>query len=75
MKKNMGTLDRALRAVAGVVLAGVGAFAGLGAFWTVVAFVLAVLMLGTAAVGYCPAYTPFHWSTLGRGGPGAARPT
>jgi hypothetical protein len=61
--QNMGTLDRVLRAAVGVVLVGVGALAGLGALWTALAFVVGALMLGTAALGYCPAYTPLGLRT------------
>ena len=57
MTRNMGTIDRALRAIIGV-LALLGAFA-LGWFsgWMVwAAAVVGVIMLVTAAVGFCPLY-------------------
>jgi hypothetical protein len=66
--QNMGTLDRVLRAIAGIVLVAVGALAGLGTAWSVVTFGVAALMLGTAAVGFCPAYLPLRLNT-------GARPT
>jgi hypothetical protein len=63
MTKNMGTIDRSLRvllalAVGGLYLAGQisGPVAiGLGA--------LAVVFLATSAMGSCPLYLPFGWST------------
>jgi Protein of unknown function (DUF2892) len=57
MTRNVGTADRAGRALIGV-LALLGAF-GLGWFsgWMVwAAAAVGVIMLGTAAVGTCPLY-------------------
>lgn len=57
MSRNVGTADRALRALIGI-LALAGAFA-LGWFsgWMVwAAAAVGVIMLGTAAVGFCPLY-------------------
>ena len=63
---NVGTADRAVRAVIGIV-ALVLAFTTLGvmagAAWGIVAAVVGVVMLGTAALGRCPAYMPFKIST------------
>jgi membrane-bound ClpP family serine protease len=63
---NIGTADRAVRAVIGIV-ALVLAFTTLGvmagAVWGIVAAVVGVVMLGTAALGMCPAYMPFKIST------------
>lgn len=58
MTMNMGTIDRGLRAIVGI-LALLGAFV-LGWFsgWMVwVAAVVGVIMLGTAAMGNCPLYS------------------
>lgn len=57
MTRNMGSIDRGLRALVGL-LALAGAF-GLGWFsgWMVwAAAVIGVIMLVTAAVGMCPMY-------------------
>jgi hypothetical protein len=53
MTKNMGTADRAIRAVVGIALIGWGIYAHnwLGA--------IGVVLLGTALVSWCPAYLPF----------------
>jgi hypothetical protein len=64
MQKNMGNIDRAIRAflvapaaiVAGI-LVGAGSVAG------IVLFVVAAVMIGTAAYGYCPLYAVFHFGT------------
>ncbi|MDQ7859818.1 MAG: DUF2892 domain-containing protein [Armatimonadota bacterium] len=55
MKRNMGGLDRVVRAVLGVVLVYVAVTAG--GLWAWVAGVGAAVMLGTALVGFCPLYT------------------
>jgi ABC-type transport system involved in cytochrome bd biosynthesis fused ATPase/permease subunit len=57
MSRDVGTADRALRAVIGI-LALAGAFV-LGWFsgWMVwAAAAVGVIMLGTAAMGFCPLY-------------------
>ncbi|HTO77588.1 MAG TPA: DUF2892 domain-containing protein [Thermoanaerobaculia bacterium] len=66
MKKNMGTIDRAIRilaAVAIVVLYFTGRISGtlaivLGAF--------AVIFLVTSSIAWCPGYAPFGFSTRKR---------
>jgi Inner membrane protein YgaP-like, transmembrane domain len=72
--QNMGTLDRALRAVAGVVLVALGALVGLSVLWTAVVYVVGALMLVTSALGFCPAYLPLglHTRHPGHTGPKAA---
>jgi hypothetical protein len=65
MKRNMGTVDRLLRAVVGPVLIVLGFALGASSVPAVVAFVLAGIALVTAAVGVCPAYIPFGISTRG----------
>lgn len=66
MKRNMGTVDRLVRAfVAAPVLIVVGFVLGAGSLFGIVAFVVAAVMLATAALGFCPAYIPFGLSTRG----------
>ncbi len=63
MKLNMGTIDRLVRTVAAVALIG-AYFAGLVEGTT--AYILlgvSVVLLGTSAVGFCPAYLPLSLST------------
>ncbi len=63
---NVGTADRAVRALIGIVALAL-AFTTLGVMagtlWGIVAAVVGVVMLGTAALGMCPAYMPFKIST------------
>ncbi len=56
MTKNMGTADRAIRAVLGAVLLIAAFTAGWSTLWTGLAAIVGLLMLGSAAVGYCPPY-------------------
>ena len=64
--KNVGSVDRGVRALLGIV-ALVLAFTTLGvmagSLWGIVAAVVGVVMLGTAAMGMCPLYIPFRLST------------
>lgn len=58
MTKNMGMVDRALRAVVGVALVALAATGTIGLWgW------IGVVPLATAAIGWCPAYAPFGIST------------
>ncbi len=66
MKQNMGKADRLVRAllIAPVLLV-IAFLAGIATVVGVIAAALAVVMLGTAALGYCPLYAPFHFRTNG----------
>lgn len=65
MKRNMGTVDRVLRAVvvAPVLILVSFLVFGAGSALGIVALVFAGIMLATAAVGFCPTYTLFGIST------------
>ncbi|MGZ4694688.1 MAG: YgaP family membrane protein [Acidimicrobiales bacterium] len=64
MKQNMGTADRIIRAiVVAPVLLVIAYLVGFASVVGIIATVLAVVMLGTAAVGFCPLYVPFHLHT------------
>ena len=64
MKKNMGTTDRLVRAlVIAPVLLVLAVLVGFATVGGVIATLLAVVMLATAAVGFCPLYLPFHLHT------------
>ena len=57
LKVNEGGLDRAVRVVAGLALLWFGFMSGMvAAPWSWVAGVVGVVLLVTAAMGFCPAY-------------------
>jgi hypothetical protein len=62
MVKNLGTIDRALRVVAGLGLIG-ATLAGYLPAWGWIG----VVLLATAAIGWCPAYLPFGLKTCDKG--------
>jgi hypothetical protein len=63
MNANMGTVDRALRLAVGVALIAVALFSGAGLFGAVAlqygAVAVGLVMIGTAALRFCPLYTLF----------------
>lgn len=61
-KKNVGTVDRSIRGIVGLVLLYL-AFVTLAGGWAWVAGIVGVVMLGTAALGTCPPYALFGINT------------
>jgi quinol-cytochrome oxidoreductase complex cytochrome b subunit len=57
MKKNVGTIDRAIRALVGVALLAVYFLGALQGTLGIVALVAGIVMLATAAMGWCPPYS------------------
>ena len=62
MKLNESNTDRIIRLVLAIVFF-VLAFTMLSGVWSIVAGVLGVVMLGTAAIGFCPLYALFGINT------------
>ncbi|TAJ34978.1 MAG: DUF2892 domain-containing protein [Nitrospirae bacterium] len=60
MTCNVGGIERPIRIGLGLILLGVGAFAGLPPLATAAAYVVGGVALVTGAIGFCPA-----WSLLG----------
>jgi hypothetical protein len=63
MKKNMGSIDRAIR---GFIAAGIGVLFFTGQISGVtgaVALLIGFVLAATSLVGFCPAYLPLGWST------------
>ncbi len=63
MTRNLSSTDRVVRLVAGVVAVAAALLVGVGTSLGVVLLVLAVLLLGTSAVGFCPLYRLLGLST------------
>jgi len=61
--RNMGTLDRAIRAAVGVVLIPLGLFV-LNGTWAVVATVIGIAGVMQGITGFCLLYALFGFSTL-----------
>ncbi|MBX3378945.1 MAG: DUF2892 domain-containing protein [Phycisphaeraceae bacterium] len=64
--KNVGSVDRGFRAIVGIaalVLAFTALSVMAGSLWGIVATVVGVIMLMTAAIGTCPLYVPLKVST------------
>lgn len=64
MKKNMGTIDRVIRAVLAVVVGILYATGQITGVAAVVLGIFAVIFLVTSIAGFCPLYVPLHISTL-----------
>jgi hypothetical protein len=63
MKPNMGTIDKAVRIIAALAIAGLY-FAGiLSGTVAIVLLVLAVVFIITSFMSFCPLYYPFGIST------------
>jgi len=62
MKKNMGQIDRTIRAILGIAALVVALFFTVG-LWDIVLYIFGAIMVITAAVGVCPLYIPFNIST------------
>jgi len=58
MECNVGKTDKIVRVVLGVALVGYGAYAN---NWIIAG--IGVVPLATAALGWCPVYLPFGFST------------
>ncbi len=59
MNINMGTTDRSVRLIVGIILIALG-LTGVIGWWGLIG----VVLVGTAAIRVCPAYLPFGLSTL-----------
>jgi len=65
MKANVGTVDRVIRSVVGAAALGFGVLGGLASPWNVVAMVVGGVLIGTAAIGWCPPYALLGINTCG----------
>ena len=64
MTKNMGPVDIVIRIACVAILVGVVLMDVLNGAWAAIAIAIAALLLVTCAVGVCPLYFPFKFSTL-----------
>jgi amino acid transporter len=61
MNKNVGSLDRGIRLIVGIVLLGLAFFSGMSIFAAgagkVIAIIVGLVMIGTALMNFCPMYS------------------
>ncbi len=63
MKKNVGNPDRLIRILLALALVVWAWFAGMGSVLGVVLLIVAVVLVVTASISFCPLYLPFGLST------------
>ena len=65
MKQNVGSTDRLIRIVLGLILAAVGFFNlfGVGGTLGIILGIIGLVLLVTGALSWCPLYIPFKIST------------
>lgn len=66
MTRNMGTVDRMIRGAVGIAAVVIAVLIGATTVLGIVLWIVAALMLVTAAVGFCPVYAALHIDTLAR---------
>jgi hypothetical protein len=64
MKKNMGKVDRIFRAVVGLILLAFIWAGQISGTLSVILTLVAVVLLVTSVLGFCPIYAPLKISTL-----------
>jgi len=57
MNKNVGTIDRTIRAIVGLVGIALFATGFVEGTLGIIALVVGIVLLGTAAIGWCPPYS------------------
>jgi hypothetical protein len=65
MKKNVGTIDRTIRALVGIAAILAYVLGMVQGTLGIVALVVGVVMLGTAALSWCPPYALLGINTCG----------
>lgn len=63
MKKNMGTTDRVIRSIVGVIAIALYVLGMLQGTWGIVALVIGIVLLATAALSWCPPYALLGFNT------------
>jgi quinol-cytochrome oxidoreductase complex cytochrome b subunit len=65
MQKKVGSIDREIRALVGVALLAAFFLGAIKGTLGIVGLVVGVVMLGTAAIGWCPPYSLLGINTCG----------
>ncbi len=64
MKKNMGTIDRAIRILLAIIIAVLYFTNQISGLAAIILGIIAIAFLITSIVGYCPLYVPLKISTI-----------
>ncbi len=65
MKKNVGTIDRVIRGLLGIIAIAAYALGMLQGTLGIVALVAGIVLVGTAAIAWCPPYSMLGINTCG----------
>ena len=63
MSMNEGTADRVIRVIVGLLAAVLAVAVGLSGTAGIILGIVAVILLVTGAIGFCPLYALLHFST------------
>lgn len=63
MEKNMGTVDRIVRAVVAAIILVLWMTNVISGALAIILGFLAMVFLATSIIGFCPLYVPFKFST------------
>jgi len=66
MKKNVGTIDRSIRGLAGIALLAAYFLGAIQGTLGIVGLVFGIVLIGTAATGWCPPYMLIGLNTCGK---------
>ena len=56
MNKNVGTIDRTVRTIVGIAAIAAYVFGMVSGTLGIISLIVGIVMLGTAAIGWCPPY-------------------
>ncbi len=65
-KNNMGGIDRAIRAIVGIILLALYFMGTVAGVWGWLALIVGVVLLATAILGWCPPYSLLGINTGGK---------
>jgi hypothetical protein len=63
MTQNMGNADRIIRTIIAVIFGILIATGKISGFWSVLLGFFAIILILTSAIGWCPLYKPFGFTT------------
>jgi hypothetical protein len=64
MTKNMGSTDKTIRIIAGILFIILYLTGTVSGFWGIILLVFGIIFLLTSFIGFCPLYVPFKITTL-----------